>query len=149
MQKTKIAIGSDHGGYELKEIIKIFLKKIGYEYQDFGSYDTNSVDYPTIAKEVAQEVCANNFSKGILICGSGIGIAIAANKIKGIRAATCNDIYCAKMSRLHNNANILTMGARVIGTDVACEIVKIWLETEFEGGRHQKRLDLISELENL
>lgn len=145
MDKIKIAIGSDHGGYELKEIVKSYVEKLGYEYKDFGTNDGNSIDYPVIAKEVAKSVTDKEFDKGIIICGSGLGVAIAANKVKGVRAVTCHDSYCAKMSRLHNNANVLTMGGRVIGPDVACEIVKIWLETEFEGGRHQKRIDMLEE----
>lgn len=145
MEKPKIAIGSDHGGYELKEIIKLYLEKHGYEYKDFGTHDGNSIDYPIIAKEVAKKVACKEFDKGILVCGSGLGVAIAANKVKGVRAVTCHDTYCAKMSRLHNNANVLTMGGRVIGADVACEIVKIWIETEFEGGRHQRRVDMLEE----
>jgi ribose 5-phosphate isomerase B len=145
MEKIKIAVGSDHGGYELKEIIKLYIEKLGYEYKDFGTYDGTSIDYPIIAKEVAKKVVDKEFDRGIIICGSGLGVAIAANKVKGIRAVTCHDTYCAKMSRLHNNANVLTMGGRVIGSDAACEIVKIWLETEFEGGRHQKRIDMLEE----
>ncbi len=143
MKKLKIVIGSDHAGFELKEKVRQKLKELGYEYYDMGTYDKTSVDYPLIAKAVAGEVADGKFDRGIIICGSGVGVAIAANKIKGIRAANCNDLYCAKMSRMHNNANILTMGGRVIGEDVAYEIVKIWLETEFEGGRHQKRIDMI------
>lgn len=145
MTKIKIAIGSDHGGFELKETVKSYIEKLGYEFHDFGVYDKNSVDYPVIAKEVAKKVAGDGFDRGILVCGSGLGVAIAANKVKGIRAVTCHDQYSAKMSRLHNDANILTMGGRVIGADVACEIVKIWLETEFEGGRHQRRVDMIEE----
>jgi len=145
MQKTKIAIGSDHGGYELKEILKTYIEELGYEYKDFGTHDGNSIDYPVIAKEVAKNVAAKQFDRGIIICGSGLGVAIAANKVNKIRAVTCHDTYCAKMSRLHNDANVLTMGGRVVGPGVACEIVKIWLETEFEGGRHQKRIDMLEE----
>lgn len=145
MLKSKIAIGSDHGGYELKEILKPYIEKLGYEYKDFGTHDGNSVDYPVIAKEVAKKVADKQFGKGIIICGSGLGVAIAANKVNGVRAVTCHDTYCAKMSRLHNDANVLTMGGRVVGVGVACEIVKIWLETEFEGGRHQKRVDMLEE----
>ena len=141
----KIAIGSDHGGFELKEIIKSYIEKLGYDYKDFGAYDKNSIDYPVISKEVARAVAGKDFDRGIVICGSGLGVAIAANKVKGIRAVTCHDTYCAKMSRLHNDANVLTMGGRVVGSDVACEIVKIWLESEFEGGRHQKRIDMLEE----
>lgn len=145
MGKVKIAIGSDHGGYELKETVKNYIEKLGYEYQDFGTHNGDAIDYPIIAKEVAKSVADKDFNRGILICGSGLGVAIAANKVNGVRAVTCHDTYCAKMSRLHNDANVLTMGGRVIGTDVACEIVKIWLETEFEGGRHQRRIDMLEE----
>lgn len=143
MQNIKIAIGSDHGGFELKEKIKINIKELGYACEDFGTFDTNSVDYPVIAKQVAIKVADREFDRGIIVCGSGLGVAIAANKVKGIRAVTCQDTYCAKMSRLHNDANVLTMGGRVIEADTAYEIVKIWLETEFEGGRHQKRIDML------
>lgn len=140
---TKIAIGSDHGGFELKNIIKDFLIANNYEVEDFGIFEKKPVNYPEIARLVSTSVANGESNKGILICGSGLGMAIAANKIKGIRAVTCSETYSAKMSRLHNNANILTMGQRVIGEDVAIEIVKIWLETEFEGGRHQVRVDMI------
>ncbi|EKE02208.1 MAG: hypothetical protein ACD_20C00411G0009 [uncultured bacterium] len=143
MENFEIAIGSDHGGFELKKVIISFLEKNGYKFKDFGVYNSEPIDYPVIAKEVANQVANNTCQKGILICGSGIGVAIAANKVKGVRAATCHDTYCAKMSRAHNNANILTMGARVIGPDVALEIVKVWLESDFEGGRHQKRVDML------
>ena len=145
MGKVKIAIGPDHGGYELKETVKNYIEKLGYEYQDFGTHNGDAIDYPIIAKEVAKSVADKDFNRGILVCGSGLGVAIAANKVNGVRAVTCHDTYCAKMSRLHNDANVLTMGGRVIGTDVACEIVKIWLETEFEGGRHQRRIDMLEE----
>lgn len=143
MKNLMIAIGSDHAGFELKEKLKIKLEDLGYETYDMGTFDKNPVDYPLIAYDVAKEVAAGNYDKGIIICGSGIGVAIAANKIPGIRAATCNDLYSAKMSRKHNDANILTMGGRVIGEDLAYEIAKTWLETEFEGGRHQRRVDLL------
>jgi len=143
MQNLKIAIGSDHAGFELKEEIKQKLNELFCEYYDFGTYDKTSVDYPIIAKDIAARVADGAFDRGIIICGSGIGVAISANKIRGVRAANCNDIYCAKMSRLHNDANILTLGGRVVGTGLAFEIVKIWMETEFEGERHQKRVDMI------
>lgn len=139
----KIAIGSDHGGFELKKAIISFLEKNNYDFKDFGTYNGEPIDYPVIAKEVANNVVSGDFERGILICGSGLGVAIAANKVKGIRAVTCHDTYCAKMSRAHNNANILTMGGRVIGYDIAYDIVRIWLESEFEGGRHQRRIDMI------
>lgn len=143
MRNVMIAIGSDHAGFELKEKMKLKLEDLGYETYDIGTFDKNPVDYPLIAYDVAKEVAAGNYDKGIIICGSGIGVAIAANKIPGVRAATCNDLYSAKMSRKHNDANILTMGGRVVGEDLAYEIAKTWLETEFEGGRHQRRVDLL------
>ena len=143
MKNLKIAIGSDHGGFELKEKVRKKLEKMGYEYYDMGSYDETPVDYPLVAKAIAGDVADGKFDRGIIICGSGVGVSITANKIPGVRAVNCSELYCAKMSRLHNNANVLTMGGRVIGQDVAFEIVKIWLETEFEGGRHQKRVDMI------
>lgn len=145
MQKLKIAVGSDHGGYELKEKVKTYIEELGYEFHDFGTHDMNSADYPVIAKEVAKNVAGEKFDRGIIICGSGLGVAIAANKVKGIRAATCNDIYCAEMSRLHNDANILTMGGRIIDENTARKVVKIWIETAFEGGRHRRRVDMIEE----
>jgi len=143
MEKFEIAIGADHGGFELKKVIVAFLEKNHYKFKDFGVYSGERVDYPILAKELANQVAEGVFQKGIIICGSGLGVAIAANKVKGIRAVTCHDTYSAKMSRAHNNANILTMGGRVIGPDLACDIVKIWLESEFEGGRHQKRIDML------
>lgn len=143
MNKPKVIIGSDHAGFELKNFVKRTLEKLEIEYYDMGSFDKTPVDYPIIAKAVAGEVADGKFDRGIIICGSGVGVAMTANKIKEIRAANCNDLYCAKMSRLHNDANILTLGGRVVGEDLAAEIVKVWLETVFEGGRHQKRIDLI------
>jgi len=143
MQNIKIAIGSDHAGYELKEEIKQKLNELFLEHYDFGTYDKTSVDYPIIARDIATRVAEGSFNRGIIICGSGVGVAITANKTRGIRAANCNDLYCAKMSRLHNDANVLTMGGRVVGRDLAFEIVKTWLETEFEGERHKKRVDMI------
>jgi len=143
MNKYDIAIGADHGGFELKEKITAFLEKNGYNFKDFGVFNADSVDYPAIAHEVAREVANKNCSRGILICGSGLGMAIAANKISGIRAVTCHDTYSARMSRAHNDANILTLGARVVGVDLAADVIKVWLESEFEGGRHQKRVDMI------
>lgn len=138
-----IAIGSDHGGFELKEHVAVFLKEKGYEFKDFGCFDTQSVDYPVIAREVSTAVAKGDFDKGIIVCGSGLGVCIAANKVKGIRATSCNDLYCAEMSRRHNDANILTMGGRVTSKELALEIVDLWLRTDFEGGRHQKRVDML------
>lgn len=144
----KIAIGADHGAYELKEVLKEYLENKGYEILDCGTYDLSSVDYPDIAEKTAAKVIDKTCEKGILLCGTGIGISIAANKIKGIRAAVCGDIYSAAMTKRHNNANVITLGGRVVGEDVAIEIVKAWLTNEFEGGRHQNRIDKITNLEN-
>lgn len=143
----KIAIGCDHGGYQLKQEVIAYLEKKGYEYKDFGTHSTESCDYPDIAEPVAQGVAQGEFDKGILICGTGIGIGIAANKVKGIRAALCHDAFSAHASREHNDANVLTMGQRVIGPGLALEIVDIWLHTEFEGGRHAKRVEKIHKIE--
>ncbi|MDY3973841.1 MAG: ribose 5-phosphate isomerase B [Veillonella caviae] len=143
----KVAIGADHGGFRLKEAIKPVLDSLGVEYKDFGTHSEDSVDYPDISAPVAQAVAIGEYDRGILICGTGIGIGIAANKVPGIRAALCHDTFSAHASREHNNANILTMGERVIGPGLASDIVKIWLTTEFEGGRHERRIAKISALE--
>ena len=144
----KIALGADHGGINLKESVKEHLLNKGYEVHDFGTYTKESCDYPDIAEKVAKEVRDNHFDFGILVCGTGIGIGIAANKVKGIRAALCHDTFSAHATREHNNANILTMGERVIGTSLAMDIVDTFLSTKFEGGRHQTRIDKISKLED-
>ena len=143
-----IAIGSDHGGYELKEELKKVLEEKGLEYKDCGAYSTDRVDYPIIAKEVSKAVQAKECEKGILICRSGYGMAMVANKFKGIRSAPCFCTRAAEFSRLHNNTNVLSLGADYVTVDEAKEILKTWLNTEFEGGRHQERLDLVSEIEN-
>lgn len=143
----KIAVGCDHGAFELKQVIMAYLEERGYVYQDFGTYDTSSCDYPDVAKPVAQAVAAGQFDRGILLCGTGIGIGIAANKVRGIRAALCHDTFSAHASREHNNANILTMGQRVVGQGLALDIVEIWLNTEFQGERHQRRIDKIHQIE--
>lgn len=143
-----IAIGSDHGGYELKKEITAWLKANNIEYMEFGCMDGNSIDYPNVAEEVCAKVTDGSVDSAILICGTGIGISIAANKINGIRAALCTDTYMAKYTRLHNNANVLCMGGRVLGAGAALEIVDTFLHTGFEGGRHQRRIDLIAEIEN-
>ncbi len=141
-----IAIGSDHAGYALKcEIIK-FLEEKGVEYNDCGC-NGESVDYPDIAEKTCAEVTSGRADKAILICGTGVGISISANKIKGIRAALCGDWYSAKYTRLHNDANVLCMGGRVIGAGLACEITDVFLSTEFEGGRHARRVEKIMKLE--
>ncbi len=142
-----LAIGSDHGGFELKNHVMKHLDELGIEYKDYGCYDENSVDYPDIAKAVGEDVASGECERGILICGTGIGISIAANKIKGIRAALCSDVYSAKMTKEHNNANIICMGGRVIGRELAFMIVDTWLGAEFQGGRHQARIDKIHALE--
>lgn len=143
-----IAIGSDHGGFELKEHIKKHLEERSLEYKDFGCYDENSVDYPDIAEKVCNAINSGDADKGILVCGTGIGISIAANKIDGIRAAHCHDVYSAEMTKRHNNANVICMGGRVIGRELAFKIIDAWLDAEFEDGRHQKRIDKIHALEN-
>lgn len=145
MEKIKIAIGSDHGGFELKEKIIEYLKSNKIEFKDFGTFSNESCDYPVFAKEVALEVSKGAFNKGILICGTGIGVSIVANKVKGIRAALCFDTFCAEMSRAHNNANVLCLGQRVLAQNLALEIVDVWLKSEFEGGRHEKRLHMIED----
>ena len=145
-EKT-IAIGSDHAGFELKEQIKKSLESEGYIITDFGTNSSDSVDYPLIAKALAASVAAKNPDRGILICGTGIGMSIAANKIKGIIAANCFDSETAKLARLHNNSNVLTLGGRILNFDTAKDIVKVWLGTDFEGGRHQRRIQEIRDLE--
>ncbi len=144
----KIGIGSDHGGLELKEKVKKHLMSRGIEVVDFGTHTSDSVDYPDMAKPVCAAVLENEVDCGILFCGTGIGISIAANKHKGIRAALCSDVYSAKMAKLHNNAQIICMGGRVIGEDLACMIADAWIDTEFEGDRHIRRLNKIHEIEN-
>lgn len=143
-----IAIGSDHGGYELKNEIIKFLTEKGFEYKDFGTCDgTCSVDYPDYGLTVAEAVKDGQCTRGIIICGTGLGISMSANKVPGIRAAVCTDTYMARMSREHNDANILALGARVVGSGLALDIVDIWLKSEFLGGRHKIRVDKISEIE--
>lgn len=139
----KIALASDHGGINLKNEIIEHLKLNGFEIKDFGTYSNESCDYPKYAKMVASEVAANNFNKGILVCGTGLGMSIAANKVRGIRAIACSDTCSARMSRLHNDANVLCLGERVIGEYLALDIVDIWLSTDFEGGRHKTRIEMI------
>ena len=143
MQNTKIVIGSDHGGFEYKEEIKKFLLEKGYKIIDVGTNSKASCDYPVFAKEAAQKIINGEADRGILICGTGIGMSITANKFKRIRAALCGDTFSARATRAHNNSNILCLGERVIGLGLALDIVNIWLNTEYEGGRHQKRIDMI------
>ena len=142
-----IAIGCDHRGFALKEQIVPFLQNVGHSYHDFGCYNTAPADYPDIAQKVGEAVAAGNFDQGILICNTGIGISIAANKIKGIRAALCCDIFATQRARQHNDANVLCLRGENIDTKSALEIVKTFLTTDFEGGRHIKRVNKIKTLE--
>ncbi len=144
----KIAIGCDHGGFEHKNAVAQHLKDRGFEVIDCGIYENKSVDYPDIAVKVCEQITSNKCNLGVLICGTGIGMSLAANKVKGIRAACCSEHYSAKYTRLHNNSNVLCIGGRVIGIGTALELVDLFVDTEFEGGRHQKRIDKITEIEN-
>ena len=143
----KVSLGCDHGGFEHKNAIAEHLKERGFEVTDFGIYENKSVDYPEIAMKVANSVAAGENTLGILVCGTGIGMSIAANKVNGIRAAAVSDHFSAKYTRLHNNANILCLGGRVIGVGTALELADLFVDTEYEGGRHQKRLQMITEIE--
>ena len=143
----KIAIGSDHGGFSVKEIAKPHLEKLGYEVIDFGTNTPDSCHYPIYAEKVARAVASGDVDKGILICGTGIGMSIAANKIPGIRAAAVSDCFTAKATRQHNDSNILCLGERTVGPGLALMLMETFLSTEFEGGRHQTRVDMISALE--
>ena len=144
----KLAIGADHGGVELKQELVKFLQSVkNIEVSDYGTSTRDSVDYPDYGRTVSEAVSRGTVDRGILICGTGIGMSIVANRFPGVRAALCHDNFTARMSRLHNDANVLVMGERVIGRGVALDIVKAWLETEFEGSRHQRRLDKIREIE--
>ncbi len=144
----KLAIGCDHGGFELKEAVRGYLEENNIPYEDFGAYNTDSIDYAPIAAKAAKVVASGEADYGILVCSTGIGISIAANKVKGIRAALCTNEFCAEMTRRHNNANILCMGGKVIDKETALKLVDIFLHTEFEGGRHQRRIDQIAQIEN-
>lgn len=143
----KISIGSDHAGFELKEKIKEYLLELGHECEDFGTSSTESVDYPDFALKVAESVVKKECDRGILICGSGLGMSMAANKVPGIRAALCSNPEMAKMSREHNDANVLTIGARLMDENTAKEIVRVWLTTEFAGDRHLRRVNKIRDIE--
>ena len=142
-----IAIGADHGGYELKEAIKKHLEQRDIEYKDFGTFSGEAVDYPLIAKEVSEFVATENADCGILVCGTGIGMSIAANKVKGIRAACCSDTFSARFTKMHNNTNVLCLGGRVLGVGLALDVVDAYLDASFEGGRHEKRVNMIMEIE--
>jgi len=144
----RVALAADHAGVELKEVLKRLLDELGVDYRDFGANTTDSVDYPDFAADVARAVASGAYDRGVLVCGSGIGMAIAANKIPGIRAASVNDAPSARLSREHNDANVLTLGARLIDPARIREILQAFLDTPFEGGRHQRRLDKITNIEN-
>lgn len=139
----KIVIGSDHVGITLKKELIVHLESMGYQVEDVGPVDDTRTDYPIYGKLVANKVASNEYQSGILICGSGVGISITANKVKGIRAVVCSEPYTAKLSKEHNNTNILAMGSRVVGTELAKMILDQWLNAEFEGGRHQARIDMM------
>ncbi len=142
-----VAIGSDHAGYRLKEDLARFLKEEGHQVTDHGTDSEESVDYPPICAAVARAVASGEGDRGVVLGGSGQGEQIAANKVHGIRAALCNDLYTARMARQHNDANVLALGARIVAPELAREIVRVWLETEFEGGRHERRIAQIGEIE--
>ena len=144
----RIAIGADHAGFVLKQYLVDMLRRLGHAVDDRGTHSEAPVDYPPVCAEVAREVVAGRAERGIVIGGSGQGEQIAANKVRGVRAALCNDLYTARMSREHNDANVLAMGGRIVAPGLADEIVKLWLETPFEGGRHQRRVDQIHAIEN-
>ncbi len=144
----KIAIGCDHGGFELKEAVRGYLESQSIAYEDFGTFSTESVDYAPIAARAARSVAEGKADFGILICSTGLGISMAANKVKGIRAAVCTNEFCAEMTRRHNNANILCMGGKVVDKETALKLVDIFLNTGFDGGRHQRRIDQIAKIED-
>jgi ribose 5-phosphate isomerase B len=143
----QIGLACDHGGFELKEELKAFLKSIGVEPIDMGTFNEDSVDYPDFGVLVAEKISKGELEKGILICGTGIGMSIVANKFRGVRAALANDLYSSRFSREHTDANILVMGGRIVGKDLAKEILRVWLETPFAGGRHKRRLEKIEAIE--
>lgn len=144
----KIVMASDHAGFDLKNTLVEQLKNDGYEVEDAGTYSKDSCDYPVFAEKACRYMLDGKAELCILVCGTGIGMSMAANKVKGIRAACCSDTYSAKYTRLHNDANVLCLGARVVGEGLAYEIAKVFLETEFEGGKHLRRINMISDLEN-
>ena len=144
----KIAVACDHGGLDLKNAAARHLKEKGYEIADFGTYTKDSCDYPDFARAAAEAVAAGECAYGVLVCSTGIGISIAANKVKGIRCALCHDTYSAKYTRLHNNANMIAFGQKIIGEGLMLEILDVFFATPFEGGRHQRRVDKITEIEN-
>jgi len=144
---STIALGADHAGYELKEALKGWLINHGLHVLDLGTHSTESVDYPDYAALVGESVADHKVERGLLVCGTGIGMAIAANKVPGVRAALCGDLYTARMSREHNDVNVLVLGGRLMGADMAADILQAWLETEFAGGRHARRVEKIADIE--
>ncbi|SRR5581483_3007647 len=142
-----IALGADHAGWQLKEQIKAWLLDRSAELLDFGTHSPDAVDYPDYAAQVGEAVAAGKATRGVLICGTGIGMAMAANKVPGVRAAFCPDLFTARMSRQHNDANVLALGGRLTGRELALEILDMWLRTEFQGGRHARRIGKLAELE--
>ncbi len=147
-KKLKIAFGSDHVGLELKPTIMEYIKSLGYEVYDFGTKDTERTDYPIYGQKVGEAVANGDFDLGIVICGTGVGISLAANKVKGIRACVCSDCYSAKLSRMHNNTNVLAFGSRVVGSELAKMIVRSWLDAKYIGGRHERRVEELTAIED-
>jgi len=144
---SRIALGADHAGFELKEALKAWLIEQGYQVLDYGAHSTESVDYPDYAAQVAEAVAGEKVERGVLVCGTGIGMAIAANKVPGVRAALCSDLYTARVSREHTDANVLTLGGRLMGEEMALDILTMWLGADFAGDRHRRRVDKIADLE--
>jgi len=144
---STVALGADHAGFHLKEALKGWLIDHGYQVVDYGTHSTEPVDYPDYGAQVAEAVADQKVERGVLVCGTGIGMVITANKVAGVRAALCPDLYTARMSREHNDANVLALGGRLMGPEMALDILRIWLEADFSGGRHRRRLDKIVDLE--
>ena len=144
---STIALGADHAGFQVKEALKAWLIEQGYQVVDYGTHSPESVDYPDYAAEVAEAVADQKVERGVLVCGTGIGMAITANKVAGVRAALCSDLYTARASREHNDANVLALGGRLMGPEMALDILRMWLATDFAGGRHRRRVDEIADLE--
>jgi ribose 5-phosphate isomerase B len=144
---VKVAIASDHAGFRLKQFLKGTLDALDVSYDDLGTFDEQSVDYPDYGLKVATAVAAGEYDRGVLVCGTGLGMCITANKVPGVRAVTAHDVFSARMSRAHNDANVLTMGERIVGEGVAADVLQAWLRAEFEGGRHAKRVDKMMQIE--
>jgi ribose 5-phosphate isomerase B len=144
---STVALGADHAGFHLKEALKAWLIDHGYQVVDYGTHSAESVDYPDYAAQVADAVADRKVERGVLVCGTGIGMTITANKVPGVRAALCSDLYTARMSREHNDTNVLALGGRLMGPEMAVDILRMWLETDFSGGRHRRRVDKIGDVE--